>query len=106
MSKAGGIKLWLDDCRPAPAGWTLATTIAEAVALLRTGRVTNVSLDYHLTGREKGHEVATFIKEEAHAGRLPRLAWTTHTSDSRGAAHMRDILEDADVCWSAREEKD
>ena len=103
MSARGGIKLWLDDCRPAPAGWTLAVTVAEAKALLRTGRVTHASLDYHLTGREKGHEVATFIKEEAFAGRLPRLAWTTHTSDSTGAAHMRGILEDAETFWSERE---
>ncbi len=100
---SGAIKLWLDDWRPAPAGWTLATTVADAIALLRTGRVTHVSLDYHLIGREKGHQVATFIKEEAFAGRLPRLAWTTHTSDPRGAAHMRDILFDADVFWAERD---
>ena len=103
MSAAPGIKLWLDDCRPPPAGWTLAITVAEAVALLRTGRVTHASLDYHLTGREKGHEVATFIKEEALAGRLPRLRWTTHTSDSVGAAHMRGILADADTFWDHRD---
>lgn len=101
---SGAIKLWLDDWRPAPAGWTLATTIADALALLRTGRVTHASLDYHLTGREKGHVVASFIKEEAHAGRLPRLAWATHTSDGAGAAHMRAILEDADLFWSMHEE--
>lgn len=98
------IKLWLDDCRPAPAGWTLAITVAQALALLRTGRVTHVSLDYHLTGREKGHEVATFIKEEAFAGRLPRLTWATHTSDPHGAAHMCAILDDADVFWADREQ--
>lgn len=100
---SGPIKLWLDDCRPAPTGWTLATTVAEAIALLRTGRVTHVSLDYHLTGREKGHQVATFIKEEAFAGRLPRLVWTTHTSDPDGAAHMREILSDADLFWAERD---
>ena len=93
------MKLYVDDCRPAPAGWTLARTVAEALAHLRTGKVTEVSLDYHLIGREKGHEVATFIKEEALAGRLPRLRWRTHTSDPTGAAHMRMILEDADAFW-------
>lgn len=103
MSGTGGIKLWLDDCRPAPTGWTLAITIAEAIALLRTGRVTHASLDYHLTGREKGHEVATFIKEEALAGRLTRIVWKTHTSDSRGAEIMAAILEDADTFWDERE---
>jgi hypothetical protein len=103
VSGSGGIKLWLDDCRPAPTGWTLAITVAEALALLRTGRVTHASLDYHLTGREKGHEVATFIKDEAFAGRLPRLAWTTHTSDSQGAAYMREILADADTFWDERD---
>jgi hypothetical protein len=95
------IKLWLDDLRPAPQGWTLATTVAQAIALLRSGRVTHASLDYHLIGHEKGHEVATFIKDEAFAGRLPRLAWAVHTSDPRGAEHLREILEDADVAWDA-----
>ena len=38
--------------------------------------------------------------------RLPRLAWTTHTSDPRGAAHMREILFDADVFWDERDGAD
>jgi hypothetical protein len=97
--RASSIRLWVDDCRPAPAGWTHAFTVAEAITILRTGRVTHCSLDYHLTGDEKGHEVATFIKEEAYAGRLPRLAWAVHTADPRGAEHLRQILADADLFW-------
>ena len=42
------MKLWLDDIRPAPEGWTHARTVAEAKALLETGEVTHASLDHDL----------------------------------------------------------
>jgi len=42
------VNLYLDDVRPAPAGWTLARTIAEAQAHLELGGVDLLSLDYDL----------------------------------------------------------
>lgn len=99
-------KLWVDDSRPAPAGWLLAETIADAVRHLATGEVTHVSLDYHLHGPEKGHAVAAWIREAAYDGRIPRLEWRTHTSDPSGAAHLRQLLEDADLFWDERETQD
>ena len=42
------MKLFLDDMRPAPAGWTLVTTVAEAKAFLKTGDVEEASLDRDL----------------------------------------------------------
>ena len=42
------MKLWLDDRRQAPAGWTRVFTVAEAQALLMTGQVEEASLDHDL----------------------------------------------------------
>ena len=42
------IKLWLDDVRPAPAGWHHVKTITEAKSLFEAGVVTHASLDHDL----------------------------------------------------------
>ena len=42
------MKLWHDDIRPAPEGWTWARTNERAQELLRTGKVTEASLDHDL----------------------------------------------------------
>ena len=42
------IKLYLDDIRTCPDGWTLARSVAEAKALLLTGDVSHASLDHDL----------------------------------------------------------
>lgn len=42
------VKLWLDDVRPAPPGWTHVRSVNEALALLATGTVTAASLDHDL----------------------------------------------------------
>lgn len=42
------MKLYLDDYRPAPDGWTLAKDIIDAKHLLATGRVEEASLDHDL----------------------------------------------------------
>lgn len=42
------MRLWLDDIRPAPAGWTHVKTVQEAKDVLMTGLVTHASLDHDL----------------------------------------------------------
>lgn len=42
------MQVYLDDNRPAPPGWVRARTADEAIALLRQGNVTELSLDYDL----------------------------------------------------------
>lgn len=42
------MKLWHDDVRPAPQGWTWARTNEEAMSYLRTGDVVECSLDHDL----------------------------------------------------------
>lgn len=42
------VDLWLDDMRPAPAGWLHAKTVDEAKQVLVLGIVRNLSLDHDL----------------------------------------------------------
>lgn len=42
------IDLWLDDMRPAPAGWYRVLTVDAAKALLQSGEVRRASLDHDL----------------------------------------------------------
>lgn len=48
------MKLWFDDVRVAPLGWTWAKSFDDAVVLLRTGNVGNASLDHDMGGWADG----------------------------------------------------
>ena len=59
------MKLYLDDERPAPAGWTAARWPNEAIAHLQTGQVEELSLDHDLgdDARGTGYDVLLWIEE-------------------------------------------
>ena len=48
------VKLYVDDQRAAPPDWSLARTVDEAVAVLREGQVTELSLDFDLGDPRQG----------------------------------------------------
>jgi hypothetical protein len=110
------MRLWLDDTRPAPAGFDIVVSTAEdAIAAIESGKVTYCSLDHdlsydppdleHYNGIEgTGYEVATFIEEAAYQGTLPRLAWRVHSANPAGAARMTQALRAADFYWDRRED--
>ena len=57
------MKLWLDDVRPAPDGWTWVGTAQNAIDLLvaRGQEVTEASLDHDLGTKQDGNWVAQYI---------------------------------------------
>lgn len=59
------IKVYLDDERATPAGWTRVRWPDEAIALLKTGRVSDISLDHDLGDDERGtgYDVVLWIEE-------------------------------------------
>ena len=66
-----GVRVWLDDVRTAPPGWLRAFAPEEVIALLRSGRVTELSLDHDL-GLEPGRTgfaVLVWLEREVKAGR-------------------------------------
>lgn len=62
------MKLWVDDLRTAPEGWELARTIKDAIRMLATGLVEEVSLD---------HDIACFATIRFHDAIVP----VEHTSE-------------------------
>lgn len=59
------MNVFLDDLRPAPEGWVRVLWPDEAIALLKTGEVTHLSLDHDLGDdrRGTGYDVLLWIEE-------------------------------------------
>ena len=59
------MKVFLDDIRPAPIGWKLVRWPQEAISLLMTGAVSDLSLVHDL-GNDKrgtGYDVITWLEK-------------------------------------------
>lgn len=102
------IKLFIDDIRKSPSGWTLARTVTEAIRILDTQYVTECSLDHDISHQvmmedsrhnsimsrpypcnETFEPVARYLGATHFAGPI-----TLHTANPAGAERMRLILLD------------
>jgi hypothetical protein len=84
------MKVFLDDERGCPPGWVSERWPADAIRLLETGEVTELSLDHDLGDDERGtgYDVVVWI-EEAVATRgfePPRI--TVHSANSSARQKM------------------
>ncbi len=59
------MRLYLDDQRPTPPGWVRVYWPDEAIALLETGKVDEISLDHDLgdDARGTGYDVVLWVEE-------------------------------------------
>ena len=59
------MKVYLDDERPTPPGWVRTYWPDEAIELLQTGKVTDISLDHDLGDDQRGtgYDVVLWIEE-------------------------------------------
>jgi hypothetical protein len=100
------MKLYLDDVREAPIGWTRVCSASAAIWWLKTGSVEEVSLDHDL-GESRvcgtGYEVASWIEEAAIDNKIPRCRWWVHSSNPVGVARMKAALRNADRAWDGWE---
>ena len=92
------MKLWLDDIRD-PAkfghiGWTWVKTADEAIEALKTGQVTQASLDHDLSigrtlgyddGEKTGHDVVVWMEEN---GVYPEDGVEVHSQNPVGKRRM------------------
>jgi hypothetical protein len=96
------VKVWLDDRRPPypnPDEWVWVRTPAEAIELLETGEVSELSLDHDLGlidgDRElTGYDVVTWMERAvATEGFEPPRTIGVHSSNAPAAARMERGIE-------------
>ena len=104
-SAGAAVRMWLDDERPMPAGFDLhVRTAKEAIEAIKSGRVSEISLDHDLGGEENGtgYEVAKFIEEAAFQGALAPMRLVVHSANPVGANNIRRCIDNANRFWGAR----
>ena len=88
------MRVWLDDLREAPPGWVHARTPEQAIELLRTGEVTEISLDHDLglwEGEREvtGYDVILWLEcAVATEGLLPPGTIRVHSANASAASKM------------------
>lgn len=89
------MKVYLDDEREAPEGWVRVRWPEGAIELLKTGQVTDLSLDHDLGDDERGtgYDVVLWIEEAVATGGLvtPRIA--VHSANASARAKMEAGVE-------------
>lgn len=93
------MKLFVDDIRACPFGWTQACTVSEAIRILATQKVDHVSLDHDIAfqGRH-GIELETYEGVAWYIALMykpPRV--TIHTGNGVAGARMAAILKEAGI---------
>ncbi len=81
------MRIYLDDERPTPAGWVRVYWPDEAIALLETGKVDEISLDHDLgdDARGTGYDVVLWVEEAValRGFRPPKMAVHSANSSAR-----------------------
>ena len=82
------MKIYLDDERNAPEGWIQARWPQEVIEFLKTGQVTDVSLDHDLGNdrRGTGYDVLLWIEEAVVNDKFnpPRMGVHSANTSARG----------------------
>ena len=65
MTLSHTMRVFLDDERPTPDGWVRVYWPAEAIALLQSGAISEISLDHDLGDDQRGtgYDVVLWIEE-------------------------------------------
>lgn len=84
------LKVWLDDERAAPAGWTTARWPADAIQLLQTCKVTHISLDHDLgdDSRGTGYDVIAWIEAAVRNQSIIPPIITVHSANPAARIRM------------------
>ena len=101
------IRIWLDDIRPMPEGFThWCKRAADIKPLMETGEVSHISFDHDLGeggGQMTGYHAACFIENRAYSRKLPRLTWDIHSANPVGRKNIEVAMRKAEEYWSAWE---
>jgi hypothetical protein len=83
-------RLYLDDMRPAPQGWTLVRWPSEVIERLKTGGIEEISLDHDLGDdkRGTGYDVLVWIEKAVATQGLVPPKIKIHTGNPVAKARM------------------
>ena len=85
------MKVYLDDERPTPSGWIRVYWPDEAIELLKTGQVEEISLDHDLgdDDRGTGYDVVLWIEEEVVLRGFAPPKMNVHSANSSARLKMQ-----------------
>lgn len=94
-SPTNNLKVFLDDERPVPDGWTLARWPEDAIAFLQTGLVTHLSLDHDLGDDEHGtgNDVVLWVEEAVATTGFISPVMTVHSANASARLKMQAGIE-------------
>ena len=84
------MKVYLDDERSTPDGWVRVYWPEEAIELLKTGNVSEISLDHDLGDDERGtgYDVVLWIEEAVITEGFKAPIMRVHSANSSARAKM------------------
>lgn len=93
------VKVFLDDERVAPAGWVQVRWPSEAISLLMTGAVVQLSLDHDLGDDQRGtgYDVLLWIEEEVTLRQFIPPEITIHTANPAARQRMLAAVDAIDM---------
>ena len=92
------MKLYLDDVRTPPEGWTLVSTVKDMMFLTATENPTHISLDHDLGATDPdytGYYFMLWLEREVFCGKYTKENFpviTFHTDNPVGRANMQRSL--------------
>lgn len=99
------MKLYIDDLRVPPFGWQLARTVTEAIRILATQNITDISIDHDIS---HSVQIGVVTRPFPCLETFEPIAWylcaikftgpvTLHTANPAGALRMARILKDGGI---------
>lgn len=96
------MRIWFDSSLPMPDGYDRhCHTARAALKLLRTGRVSSISIGYDQpTDGTEALALAVVIESMAASAALPPITWRLHASPTEDMAAVVATLRTADEHWT------
>ena len=101
------MKVYLDDERTTPEGWHRVDWPAEAIELLETGQVIEISLDHDLgdDNRGTGYDVVLWIEEQVALHGFVPPAMKVHSANVSARTKMENGIRAIEAMVSKRDER-
>jgi hypothetical protein len=98
------MKLFLDDERTTPTGWIRVYWPSEAIALLASGEVAEISLDHDLGDdiRGTGYDVVTWIEEAVALRGFTPPKISVHSANAAARIRMQAGIDAIDLLHQRR----